>query len=89
MSRKDQLFGQPPLEQHEREAVTRDMILRDPVPAAMLDRHPRCIAQRFEAQSSSVDWPGANVAWRHVSTSRSPGCQTVMRPDLEFCSVHQ
>ena len=43
------MFGLSALEQHQLEAVACDMILRDLVPAAMLDRHARLIAHRFEA----------------------------------------
>lgn len=38
-----------PLEQQELKAMTCDMILRDLVPAAMLDRHVRLVPRRFEA----------------------------------------
>src|SRR5689334_2099376 len=43
------VFGQLALEQHERKAMTCDVVLRDLVPAAMLDRDARLFAQRFEA----------------------------------------
>src|SRR5262249_18137566 len=43
------MFSLPPLEQHQFKAVTCDMILRDLVPAAMLDCHARLVPHRFEA----------------------------------------
>src|SRR6516225_2979670 len=42
------VFGLAALEQHQLKAVTRDMILRDLVPAAMRDRHARLLADRLE-----------------------------------------
>src|SRR3982074_1592716 len=43
------VFSLSALEQHQLKAVACDMILRDLVPAAMLDCHARLIPHRFEA----------------------------------------
>ena len=43
------VFSLSALEQHQLKAVTCDMILRDLVPAAMLDRHARLVPHRFNA----------------------------------------
>src|SRR5262245_43346156 len=43
------VFGLRALEQHQLEAVTCGMVLRDRVPAAVLDRHARLVPHRFEA----------------------------------------
>src|SRR3982074_2575642 len=43
------VFSLSALEQHQLKAVACDMILRDLVPAAMLDRHPRLVPHGFEA----------------------------------------
>ena len=37
------------LERLQRETVARHMLLRDRIPAAMLDRHARFVADRLEA----------------------------------------
>jgi hypothetical protein len=43
------VFSLSALKQHQLKAVTSDMILRDLVPAAMLDCHPRLVLHSFEA----------------------------------------
>jgi hypothetical protein len=83
------VFSLSALEQHQLKAVTCDMILRDLVPAAMLDRHARLVPHRFEA---------------HVKLCRLAGCECRLTPsecepfarlpdgdatDLELFSVRQ
>src|SRR5262249_9451389 len=53
------MFSLPPLEQHQFKAVTCDMILRDLVPAAMLDCHARLVPHRFEAHVKLCRLAGA------------------------------
>jgi hypothetical protein len=43
------VFSLSALKQHQLKAVTCDMILRDLIPAVMLDGHPRLVPHRFEA----------------------------------------
>jgi hypothetical protein len=83
------VFGLSALEQHQLKAVACDMILRDLVPAAMLDRHARLVPHRLEAHVKLCRLAGGEC---HLTPSE---CKPFARlPDgdatnLEFFSVRQ
>src|SRR6266481_4044878 len=83
------VFSLSALEQHQLKAVTCDMILRDLVPAAMLDCHARLVPRRFEAHVNLCRLAGGECRV-------TPGeCEPFARlpdgdaADLELFSVRQ
>ena len=83
------MIGLSALEQHQLKTVTRGMILRDLVPAAMLDRHARLVANRFEAHVEFCRLVGRKC--RLTPSERKPlaGLPDGDAADLEFLSVRQ
>jgi len=83
------VFSQSPLEQHELKAMTCDMILRDLVPAAMLDRHARLVAHRFEAHVKLRRLAGGECCLTPCECEPFAGLPDGDVADLELCSVRQ
>src|SRR5215831_10186045 len=83
------VFGLSALEQHQLKAVTCDMILRDLVPAAMLDRHARLLPHRFEAHVNLCRLAGGECRLTPIELEPFSGLPDGDATHLELFSVRQ
>src|SRR3989344_1392138 len=81
------MLAEPPLEQHQVDPVARYMFLRDRIPAAMLDRHPRLGSDRLEAHLDLGRLIGAKT-WQAPAERQSlSGQPATDAPDLPLGAV--
>ena len=83
------MIGLTALEQQQIETVARSVILRDQVPAAMLDCHARLVANRFEAHVEFRRLVGRKCCLPPRESKPLPGLPDGNPADLEYLSVPQ